>query len=107
MKTTERLQVADNRQMFRTTGPCDNLRRVFTRFHSHHLAHFVLIGLRSCCFLFFNAVEKSSMEKKVVLITGCSSGIGLSLAVRLASDPNKTFKGNRSGRDSVKMLMMY
>ena len=33
------------------------------------------------------------MEKKVVLITGCSSGIGLSLAVRLASDPDKTYKG--------------
>ena len=35
------------------------------------------------------------MDKKVVLITGCSSGIGLSLAVRLASDPDKTFKGNQ------------
>nr|UGO02005.1 hydroxysteroid 17-beta dehydrogenase 1 [Trachinotus anak] len=34
------------------------------------------------------------MDKKVVLITGCSSGIGLSLAVRLASDPDKTFKDN-------------
>lgn len=33
------------------------------------------------------------MDKKVVLITGCSSGIGLSLAVRLASNPDKTFKG--------------
>ncbi|XP_024920538.1 17-beta-hydroxysteroid dehydrogenase type 1 [Cynoglossus semilaevis] len=32
------------------------------------------------------------MDKKVVLITGCSSGIGLSLAVRLASDPQKSFK---------------
>ncbi|XP_047428254.1 estradiol 17-beta-dehydrogenase 1 [Mugil cephalus] len=32
------------------------------------------------------------MDKKVVLITGCSSGIGLSLAVRLASDPDKIFK---------------
>lgn len=32
------------------------------------------------------------VNKKVVLITGCSSGIGLSLAVRLASDPDKTYK---------------
>ncbi|XP_056870273.1 estradiol 17-beta-dehydrogenase 1 [Takifugu flavidus] len=32
------------------------------------------------------------MDAKVVLITGCSSGIGLSLAVRLASDPQKAFK---------------
>lgn len=34
------------------------------------------------------------MEQKVVLITGCSSGIGLSLAIHLASDPSKTYKGN-------------
>ncbi|CAG02816.1 unnamed protein product [Tetraodon nigroviridis] len=32
------------------------------------------------------------MDAKVVVITGCSSGIGLSLAVRLASDPQKAFK---------------
>ncbi|XP_066497713.1 estradiol 17-beta-dehydrogenase 1 isoform X2 [Hoplias malabaricus] len=32
------------------------------------------------------------MEQKVVLITGCSSGIGLSLAVHLASDPTKAYK---------------
>ncbi|KAF7656962.1 hypothetical protein LDENG_00033480 [Lucifuga dentata] len=32
------------------------------------------------------------MAQKVVLITGCSSGIGLSLAVRLASDTDKTYK---------------
>ncbi|XP_007234532.1 estradiol 17-beta-dehydrogenase 1 [Astyanax mexicanus] len=32
------------------------------------------------------------MEQKVVLITGCSSGIGLSLAVHLASDPSKAYK---------------
>lgn len=38
----------------------------------------------------------SAMDAKVVLITGCSSGIGLSLAVRLASDPQKAFKGNRN-----------
>lgn len=35
----------------------------------------------------------SVMDKKVVLITGCSSGIGLSLAVRLASEPGKAYKG--------------
>nr|XP_055050202.1 estradiol 17-beta-dehydrogenase 1 isoform X2 [Misgurnus anguillicaudatus] len=32
------------------------------------------------------------MEQKVVLITGCSSGIGLSLAVQLASNPSKAYK---------------
>ncbi|KAL7860670.1 hypothetical protein AOLI_G00170190 [Acnodon oligacanthus] len=32
------------------------------------------------------------MEQKVVLITGCSSGIGLSLAVHLASDLSKAYK---------------
>ncbi|KAF4093025.1 hypothetical protein AMELA_G00027520 [Ameiurus melas] len=32
------------------------------------------------------------MEQKIVLITGCSSGIGLSLAIHLASDPSKTYK---------------
>ncbi|KAF3845996.1 hypothetical protein F7725_003074 [Dissostichus mawsoni] len=42
------------------------------------------------------------MEKKVVLITGCSSGIGLSLAVRLASDPDKTFKVYATMRNLAK-----
>ncbi|XP_037648205.1 estradiol 17-beta-dehydrogenase 1 [Sebastes umbrosus] len=42
------------------------------------------------------------MDKKVVLITGCSSGIGLSLAVRLASDPNKTFKVYATMRNLAK-----
>ncbi|CAL9692901.1 unnamed protein product [Knipowitschia caucasica] len=37
--------------------------------------------------------------KKVVLITGCSSGIGLSLAVRLASDPGKKYKVYATMRD--------
>ncbi|KAK1798421.1 hypothetical protein P4O66_007876, partial [Electrophorus voltai] len=32
------------------------------------------------------------MEQKVVLITGCSWGIGLSLAVHLASEPSKAYK---------------
>ncbi|XP_061567614.1 estradiol 17-beta-dehydrogenase 1 [Cololabis saira] len=42
------------------------------------------------------------MDKKVVLITGCSSGIGLSLAVRLASDPDKTFKVYATMRNLAK-----
>ncbi|XP_047701896.1 17-beta-hydroxysteroid dehydrogenase type 1 isoform X1 [Prionailurus viverrinus] len=32
------------------------------------------------------------MDRTVVLITGCSSGIGLHLALRLASDPSRRFK---------------
>ncbi|KAL0992786.1 hypothetical protein UPYG_G00098380 [Umbra pygmaea] len=42
------------------------------------------------------------MEKTVVLITGCSSGIGLSLAVRLASDPAKTYKVYATMRNLAK-----
>lgn len=34
------------------------------------------------------------MDRTVVLITGCSSGIGLHLALRLASDPSRSFKGS-------------
>ncbi|RXM29748.1 Retinol dehydrogenase 8 [Acipenser ruthenus] len=32
------------------------------------------------------------MDQKTVLITGCSSGIGLALAVRIAKDEKKRFK---------------
>uniref|UniRef100_A0A3P8YU67 Estradiol 17-beta-dehydrogenase n=2 Tax=Esox lucius TaxID=8010 RepID=A0A3P8YU67_ESOLU len=42
------------------------------------------------------------MEQIVVLITGCSSGIGLSLAVRLASDPAKTYKVYATMRNLAK-----
>ncbi|XP_072224937.1 17-beta-hydroxysteroid dehydrogenase type 1 [Leuresthes tenuis] len=42
------------------------------------------------------------MDKKVVLITGCSSGIGLSLAVRLASDSDQTFKVYATMRNLAK-----
>lgn len=34
-----------------------------------------------------------TMSQKVVLITGCSSGIGLALAVRIAKDEKKRFMG--------------
>ncbi|XP_006901784.1 PREDICTED: estradiol 17-beta-dehydrogenase 1 [Elephantulus edwardii] len=39
------------------------------------------------------------MDRTVVLITGCSSGIGLHLAVRLASDPSQNFKVYATLRD--------
>ncbi|XP_017364888.1 estradiol 17-beta-dehydrogenase 1 [Cebus imitator] len=39
------------------------------------------------------------MARTVVLITGCSSGIGLHLAVRLASDPSQSFKVYATMRD--------
>ncbi|XP_060059451.1 17-beta-hydroxysteroid dehydrogenase type 1 isoform X2 [Erinaceus europaeus] len=39
------------------------------------------------------------MDRTVVLITGCSSGIGLHLAVRLASDPSRSFKVYATMRD--------
>ncbi|XP_053708012.1 estradiol 17-beta-dehydrogenase 1 [Synchiropus splendidus] len=42
------------------------------------------------------------MDKRVVLITGCSSGIGLSLAVRLASDPQKSYKVYATMRNLAK-----
>ncbi|XP_029016035.1 estradiol 17-beta-dehydrogenase 1 [Betta splendens] len=42
------------------------------------------------------------MDKKVVLITGCSSGIGLSLAVRLASEPGKAYKVYATMRNLAK-----
>ncbi|KAM9210056.1 17-beta-hydroxysteroid dehydrogenase type 1 [Dugong dugon] len=39
------------------------------------------------------------MDRTVVLITGCSSGIGLHLALRLASDPSQSFKVYATLRD--------
>ncbi|XP_045344896.1 17-beta-hydroxysteroid dehydrogenase type 1 isoform X1 [Leopardus geoffroyi] len=39
------------------------------------------------------------MDRTVVLITGCSSGIGLHLALRLASDPSRRFKVYATLRD--------
>ncbi|KAG9342963.1 hypothetical protein JZ751_015179 [Albula glossodonta] len=45
---------------------------------------------------------RQAMEQVVVLITGCSSGIGLSLAVHLASDPSKTYKVYATMRNLAK-----
>ncbi|NWX43813.1 DHB1 dehydrogenase, partial [Steatornis caripensis] len=42
------------------------------------------------------------MEKTTVLITGCSSGIGLGLAVRLAADAARRFKVYATMRDLAK-----
>lgn len=42
----------------------------------------------------------ASPGQKVVLITGCSSGIGLRMAVMLAKDPQKRFHG-RSFRNRL------
>ncbi|XP_036197898.1 estradiol 17-beta-dehydrogenase 1 [Myotis myotis] len=39
------------------------------------------------------------MDRTVVLITGCSSGIGLHLALRLAADPSRSFKVYATLRD--------
>lgn len=40
-----------------------------------------------------SGVVMASAGQKVVLITGCSSGIGLRMAVMLAKDPQKRFHG--------------
>ncbi|XP_066837658.1 17-beta-hydroxysteroid dehydrogenase type 1 isoform X3 [Anser cygnoides] len=42
------------------------------------------------------------MEQTAVLITGCSSGIGLGLAARLAADPARRFKVFATMRDLAK-----
>lgn len=34
------------------------------------------------------------MARRNVLITGCSSGIGLAIAVKMAKDEQERFKGN-------------
>ncbi|XP_031456446.1 estradiol 17-beta-dehydrogenase 1 isoform X1 [Phasianus colchicus] len=49
-------------------------------------------------------MERTSvpMEKTTVLITGCSSGIGLGLAVRLAADATRRFKVFATMRDLAK-----
>lgn len=47
-------------------------------------------------------LPKTAMAYKNVLITGCSSGIGLALAVRLAKDELKRFKVIATMRDMAK-----
>lgn len=41
----------------------------------------------------------ATLVPRTVLITGCSSGIGLAVAVRLAQDPQQRFHGKERGRD--------
>ncbi|XP_046533286.1 17-beta-hydroxysteroid dehydrogenase type 1 isoform X3 [Equus quagga] len=44
-------------------------------------------------------LDRRLMDRTIVLITGCSSGIGLHLALRLASDPSRSFKVYATLRD--------
>lgn len=43
----------------------------------------------------------ASPGQKVVLITGCSSGIGLRMAVMLAKDEQKRYHGRRTLDEAV------
>lgn len=42
------------------------------------------------------------MARRNVLITGCSSGIGLAIAVKMAKDEQERFKGN-----NLSVLYLY
>lgn len=50
----------------------------------------------SRCIVRGSKIFVAAMNQKVVLITGCSSGIGLALAVRIARDEKKRFMGKTS-----------
>lgn len=41
---------------------------------------------------------------RTVLVTGCSSGIGLAVAVRLAQDPQRRFQGEEGGPSAPEIL---
>lgn len=48
------------------------------------------------------------MGARKVLVTGCSSGIGLAVAVRLAKDDLRRFKGKKTvAYMNVKYLFKY
>jgi len=42
------------------------------------------------------------MARRNVLITGCSSGIGMALAVKMAKDEQERFKGN-----NISVIFLY
>ena len=46
------------------------------------------------------------MSQRVVLITGCSTGIGYALAILLAKDPNKSFKVYATMRNLEKRVQL-
>ena len=43
-------------------------------------------------------------EKRIVVITGASTGIGFSVACELASDGNKVYAGARKAADIEKLI---
>lgn len=51
-------------------------------------------------FCLTHTVEK--MARRNVLITGCSSGIGMALAVKMAKDEQERFKGN-----NISVIFLY
>lgn len=66
---------------------------------SQHIGTLGYLFNHSCGVLLLPSIKQQRylfldrMTQKVVLITGCSSGIGLSLAARIAKDEKKRFMG--------------
>ncbi len=74
--------------------PCDRI----TRSHERRVAWSAWSLLKSAATArsWHGVAMASGGEQKVVLITGCSSGIGLRIAVLLARDERKRYHGKRA-----------